>query len=66
MSLSAISGAEPWIGAYRPQEVTPSLDADRYGDYEGFIREDFSEHIFRDNHIKPGWIFHDLYGQHIS
>ncbi len=56
MPLPAMSGAEPWIGSYRPSVPSPSealgQQAERAGEHRGLVRQDVAEHVLGDDHVE--------------
>jgi hypothetical protein len=58
MPFPAISGAEPWIGSYRPGPARPQTGGGQHPhrtrQHGGFVGQDVAEHVFGDDHIHPG------------
>ena len=54
----AISGAEPWIGSYRPRlplaQRRRRQQAQRAGQHRGFVGEDVAEQVLGDQHVVVG------------
>jgi hypothetical protein len=51
-----MSGAEPWIGSYRPlllasSEAEGSMPIDP-GEHRGLVRQDVAEHVAGDHHVE--------------